>query len=181
MPGDIKVLDVNNDGKITADDDRMVVGTIRPDFSFGLNNTVSFMNFDLSAFLYGRLGQTIRSEASGNYKIDGRENGPLVDYWTPENPTNDHPRPDKNKNQNSTYMSTLYYVDGSFVKIKNITLGYTLPASVTSKFGVGSLRVYSTMRNYFTFSGMTPYDPERGGSLAFPMTRQLLFGLNVNF
>ncbi len=181
MPGDIKVLDVNNDGKITADDDRVVVGTLRPDFSFGLNNTVSFLNFDLSAFLYGRIGQTIRSEASGNYKIDGRENGPLVDYWTPENPTNDHPRPDKNKNQNSTYMSTLYYVDGAFVKIKNITLGYTVPAALSGKFGIGNIRVYGTLRNYFTFSGMNPYDPERGGSVSFPMTRQMIFGLNVNF
>lgn len=181
VPGDIKVLDVNNDGKITADDDRVVVGTLRPDFSFGLNNTVSFLNFDLSAFLYGRMGQTIRSEASGNYKIDGRENGPLVDYWTPENPTNDHPRPDKNKNQNSSYMSTLYYVDGSFVKIKNITLGYTVPAALSGKFGIGNLRVYGTLRNYFTFSGMNPYDPERGGSISFPMTRQMIFGLNVNF
>jgi TonB-linked SusC/RagA family outer membrane protein len=180
-PGDIKVLDVNNDGKITADDDRLVVGTLRPDFSFGLNNTFSFWNFDLSAFLYGRVGQLIRSEASGNYKIDGRENGPLVDYWTPENPTNAHPRPDKNKNQNSSYMSTLYYTDGSFVKLKNVTLGYTVPAALSSRFGIGTLRIYSTLRNYFTFSGMQPYDPERGGSLSFPMTRQMIFGLNVNF
>jgi TonB-linked SusC/RagA family outer membrane protein len=181
VPGDIKVLDVNNDGKITAEDDRLVVGTPRPDFSFGLNNTVSFLNFDLSAFLYGRVGQMIRSEASGNYKIDGRENGPLVDYWTPENPTNSHPRPDKDKTQNSSYMSTLYFVDGTFMKIKNITLGYTVPTSLSSRYGIGSLRVYGTMRNYFTFSKMAPYDPERGGSLAFPMTRQLVFGLNVNF
>jgi hypothetical protein len=123
----------------------------------------------------------IRSEASGNYKIDGRENGPLVDYWTPENPTNSHPRPDKNKNQNSAYMSTLYYVDGSFLKIKNVTLGYTLPGSLTERAGIGSIRLYSTLRNYFTFSKMEPYDPERGGSLAFPMTKQLIFGLNVNF
>lgn len=181
LPGDIKVQDVNNDGKITADADRVVVGTIRPDFSYGLNNTITFLNFDLSAFLYGRKGQTISSEASGNYKIDGRENGPLVDYWTPTNPTNDHPRPDKNKNQNSSYMSTLYYVNGSFLKIKNITLGYTLPASVNKGMHISNLRVYTTMRNYFTFSKMSPYDPERGGSLAFPMTKQWIFGLNANF
>ncbi|MCC6460865.1 MAG: TonB-dependent receptor [Saprospiraceae bacterium] len=181
VPGDIRVQDVNNDGKITAEADRVVVGTPRPDFSFGLNNTISFLGFDLSAFLYGRKGQMIRSEASGNYKIDGRENGPLVDYWTPENPTNSHPRPDKNKNQNSAYMSTLYYADGSFAKIKNITLGYTIPASITDRAHIANLRVYSTLRNFFTFSKMNPYDPERGGSLSFPMTKQLIFGLNVNF
>ncbi len=59
------------------------------------------MNFDLTALVYGRIGQTILNEASGNYKISGLENGVLVDYWTPLNPTNSHPRPDKDKTGNS--------------------------------------------------------------------------------
>ncbi|MEA5403824.1 TonB-dependent receptor [Arcicella sp. DC2W] len=181
VPGDIRVQDVNNDGKITPDADRMVVGTPRPNFNLGVNNNFSYKNFDLSVFFFAREGQMIRSEASGNYKIDGRENGPKVDYWTPENPTNNHPRPDMNKNQNSSFMSTLYYVDGSFLKIKNISLGYEIPSKISSKWGISKIRVYTTMRNYFTFSKLAPYDPERGGSLAFPMTKQLIFGLNVNF
>lgn len=178
-PGDIRVRDQNGDGAITPEDDRVVVGTPRPDFNFGLNNEFSYRNFNLSVFLYGREGQTIRSEASGNYKIDGRENGPLVDYWTPENPTNSHPRPDMNKNQNSRFMSTLYYVDGSFLKIKNITLGYNFTG--LDKYKIQNLRLYGTLRNFFTFSGLSPYDPERGGSISFPMTKQVVFGLNVNF
>jgi hypothetical protein len=181
VPGDIRVLDVNNDGKITADADRLVVGTSRPDFTIGFNNNISYKNFDLSIFTMMRQGQIIRNEASGNYKIDGRENGPKVDYWTPENPTNSHPRPDFNKNLNSSYMSTLYYEDGSFLKIKNITLGYELPSELSNKWGISRIRVYTTMRNYFTFSKLAPYDPERGGSLSFPMTKQLIFGVNVNF
>ena len=181
VPGDIRVLDVNNDGKITADADRLVVGTSRPDFTIGFNNNISYKNFDLSIFTMMRQGQIIRNEASGNYKIDGRENGPKVDYWTPENPTNSHPRPDFNKNLNSSYMSTLYYEDGSFLKIKNITLGYELPSELSNKWGISRIRVYTTMRNYFTFSKLAPYDPERGGSLSFPMTKQLIFGVNVSF
>ncbi|MFV8465057.1 TonB-dependent receptor [Flavobacterium sp. LB1P62] len=181
IPGDIKVKDQNNDGKITATDDRVVVGTPRPDFNFGLSNEFSYKNFKLSVFLLGRKGQTIRNEASGNYKIDGRENGPVVDYWTPENPTNSHPRPDINKNQNSTYMSTLYYADGSFVKIKNITFDYTLKGSKIEKLKIENIRFYSSLLNYFTFSKLKPYDPERGGSISFPMTKQLIFGMNVNF
>lgn len=180
-PGDIRVADINNDGRITAVDDRVIVGTERPKYTFGINNLVQYRNFDLTAFVYGRMGQTIRSEASGNYKISGLENGPIVDYWTPENPTNSHPRPDKDKTSNSAFMSTLYYVNGSFVKIRDITLGYSIPATAMQRLRLSRLRFYATLKNFFTFSDMAPYDPERGGSLAFPMTRQVVFGLNVNF
>jgi len=180
-PGDIKVLDVNKDGKIDATNDRIIVGTPRPKYSLGLNNKIAYKGFDLSAFLYARVGQTIMSEASGNYKISGLENGPKVDYWTPENPTNAHPRPDKNKNSNSAYMSTLYYVDGSFLKIRDITIGYSVPSYLLDQIGISKVRLYSTFNNFFTFSKMKPYDPERGGSISFPMTRQVVFGVNVSF
>ncbi|HKG69474.1 MAG TPA: hypothetical protein VKA92_11445 [Segetibacter sp.] len=109
------------------------------------------------------------------------EKGPVVDYWTPENPTNSHPRPDKNKTANSAYMSTLYYADGSFVKIRDITLGYAVPASAIEKISLSRVRFYATLKNFFTFSHIQPYDPERGGSLSFPMTKQVVFGLNVTF
>lgn len=181
-PGDIKVQDVGNTGTITADKDRMIVGTPRPKYSFGLNNNFSYKKFDLSVFLYARVGQTISSEASGNYKINGMGNGPVVDYWTPENPTNDHPRPDKNKTSNSAYMSTLYYVDGSFLKIRDINLGYDLTSiPFLKKINVSKLRIYTSLKNFFTFSHMGPYDPEGNGSISFPMTKQIIFGLNVNF
>jgi TonB-linked SusC/RagA family outer membrane protein len=180
-PGDIQVKDINNDNKITAADDRVIVGTARPKYTFGINNNVQFRNFDLTAFVFGRMGQTIQNEASGNYKISGLENGPVVDYWTPENPTNSHPRPNKDKNSNSAFMSTLYYADGSFVKIRDITLGYSVPASAIQRYSLSRIRVYATLKNFFTFSNMNPYDPERGGSISFPMTKQVVFGLNVNF
>lgn len=180
-PGDIQVRDFNNDGKITAVDDRVIVGTERPKYTFGINNNLQYHNFDLTVFVFGRMGQTIRSEASGNYKISGLENGPVVDYWTPENPTSSHPRPDKDKTSNSAFMSTLYYVDGSFVKIRDISLGYAVPENVIQKIRLTRLRFYTTLKNFFTFSDMRPYDPERGGSISFPMTKQVVFGLNVSF
>lgn len=181
LPGDIKVEDVDGDENISAEKDRKIVGTIRPDFVLGFNNYLSYKGFDLSVFMYARVGQTIQSEASGNYKINGMENGPKVDYWTPENPTNSHPRPDKDKNLQSAYMSTLWYQDGSFLKIRDVTLGYTFPTNLLNSVGISNLRVYGTLKNFFTFSHMGPYDPERGGSISFPMTRQVVFGVNLNF
>lgn len=178
-PGDIKVLDVNNDQKITADD-RIIVGSARPKYTFGLNNTWEYQHLDLTVFLYGRVGQTILNEASGNYKINGLENGPAVDYWTPDNPTNDHPRPDKDKTSNSAFMSTLYYANGSFLKVRDITLGYTLPAAFAGRVGMSKIRFYGTMKNFFTFSHIGSYDPERGGALSFPITKQVVFGLNLS-
>ncbi len=178
-PGDIRVRDQNGDGVITPDD-RTIIGSTVPDYTLGFNNRISFKGIDLNVFVYARQGQTITSEAAGSYKIDGLENGPLVDYWTPENPTNAYPRPDAGTSRASTqYYSTLQYVDGSFWKIRDITLGYNLPDSVLENLKVSKLRFYATAKNYFVFSGMDPYDPERGGNLSFPMTRQMVFGLNL--
>lgn len=177
-PGDIKVADV--DGvKGISDADRVIVGSVRPKWTASMNNHFSYKNFDLSVFLYARYGQTIESEADGNYKINAIENTARVDYWTPENPTNSHPRPDNNKNANSLYMSTLYYKDGSFLKIRDITLGYTIPRNVLHHTPFSSVRIYSTLKNFFTFSHLGNYDPERGGSMSFPMMRQATFGINV--
>jgi hypothetical protein len=67
------------------------------------------------------------------------------------------------------------------VKVRDITLGYTLPSKLTSRIQLSRLRIYSTMKNYFTFSEIAPYDPERGGSFSEPMTKQWIFGINVDF
>lgn len=177
--GEIKVKDQNGDGIITPDD-RTILGSNVPKFNLGVNNRVSYKGIDLSVFVFARQGNMIVSEANGSYKIDARENGPRVDYWTPENPTNAYPRPNAGTSTgNSRYFSTLRYADGSFVKIRDITLGYNLPQQILDKLSVSRLRVYATAKNYFVWSDLGGYDPERGGSLSFPMTRQLLFGVNI--
>ncbi len=179
-PGDIKVADVNGDGEITPDD--RVIYSQRPDVTLGFNNSFKYKDFDLSIFLYARLGQWISYEYNSSYRINAQENGANVDYWTPENPTNAFPRPDKNKSYNQVmYYSTLQYEKGSFLKIRDITLGYTLPKSLLKKIKIQKLRVYCTAKNFFTFSGIDNYDPEAGGSISFPMTKQLVFGLNLEF
>ncbi len=178
--GEIRVRDHDGDGVITPDD-RVILGSNVPKFNLGVNNRFSYKGLELSVFVFARQGNMIISEANGSYKIDARENGPRVDYWTPENPTNAYPRPNAGTSTgNSRYFSTLRYADGSFVKVRDITLGYNLPATILEKLSISRLRIYATAKNYFVWSDLGGYDPERGGNLSFPMTRQLLFGINVD-
>jgi TonB-dependent starch-binding outer membrane protein SusC len=178
-PGDVKVADLNNNGKIDPAD-RATFSRV-PKYSFGFNNNFSYRNFDLGVFVYGRIGQFINYEYNaGGYKPSALENGSNIDYWTPENPTNAFPRPNSSySTTNYLFQSTLGYVDGSFVKIRDISLGYNLPEALLKRAGVGKIRIYSTLQNYFVFSNMKDYDPERGGDLSFPLPKQLIFGVNV--
>ncbi len=97
--------------------------------------------------------------------LPGRENGAVVNYWTPENPSNDFPHPRTSSSFAALpYSSTLAYVDGSFLKIRNISLGYNLPKPFLSKYGVNGMRIYVTGKNLFTFSKIDNYDVERGGA-----------------
>ena len=95
-PGRIKIKDQNKDGSIDNDNDRVILGSETPDFVMGLNNTFKYKNFDLRVFMYWRQGQMLHSEANGygSYRIQG-DPGIKVNYWTPENPTNEFPRPEK--------------------------------------------------------------------------------------
>lgn len=176
--GDIKVADMNNDGIITTDD--RIIYSQRPKVTFGINNSFNYKGVDLSVFIYARLGQWIDYNYNTTYRINAAENGANVNYWTPENPCNDFPRPDKSKSYNQVqYYSTLKYEKGSFWKICDITLGYTLQGIWAKRLGLNKLRAYVTAKNFLTFSQIENYDPEAGGSISFPMTKQLVFGLNV--
>ena len=178
LPGEIKVKDQNGDGKIDAVNDRVILGTSRPKWSGGLDNTFRYKGFDLNIFVYARVGQMISSDRAARFDQQGIGNSTAgLDYWTPENPTNAYPRP--NKNGGLKYLSTLAYQDGSFGRIRNITLGYNVPAGVLPKM-VHGVRVYVTGKNLFTFTKLN-YDPERGGGESYPMTKLYVAGLNVNF
>lgn len=179
-PGEIKVEDIDKNGKIDIED--RVKFKQRPDFTLGMNNTFVYKDFDLSIFAYARIGQYIDYTYYRSYKAQGLENGAAVNYWTPENPSNDFPRPDASVVQTSRlYFSTLGVVKGSFIKIKNINFGYNLPKDLIGKWHINNLRLYVTGQNLFTFSKLKDYDPERGGGESFPMTRQIVFGLNLDF
>jgi TonB-dependent starch-binding outer membrane protein SusC len=179
-PGDVKVADMNGNGTVDPGD-RTTFSQV-PKFSAGINNHFEYKSFDLSVFVFARLGQFINYEYNASaYKPSALENSSNVDYWTPENPTNAFPRPNSSySTTNYLYQSTLGYVDGSFLKIRDVSLGYNLPSALTRKLGLGKVRVYSTLQNYFTFSKLKDYDPERGGNLSFPLVKQMIFGVNID-
>ncbi|MFY7910007.1 MAG: TonB-dependent receptor [Emticicia sp.] len=179
LPGEIKVKDQNGDGKIDAVNDRIILGNPRPKWSGGFDNTLKYKGFDLNFFVYARIGQMINSSRSARFDQQGVGNSTTgIDYWTPENPTNDYPRP--NKNGGLKYLSTLGYEDGSFARIRNVTLAYTFGSKILKTSFIKSVRLYATGKNLLTWSKQN-YDPERGGGESFPMTKLYIFGLNANF
>ncbi|MEM9833384.1 MAG: TonB-dependent receptor, partial [Bacteroidota bacterium] len=134
LPGEIKIKDQNGDGTITPDD-RVVIGTDLPDIMGGLTNSFDYKGFSFSFFFYYRLGHTIRSRFhDSNNSLFARYNNLDVDYWTVDNPTNAFPRPNQNQ-ESARNASSMSYFDGSYVKLRNVTLGYTFPESMTSKLG----------------------------------------------
>ena len=179
-PGDIKVEDVNNDGQITPEEDRMIIGQRTPKLTLGFNNRFQYKDWTLDVFLYGRFGHTVVNNFKRGFIRSGWQNQSVYDYWTPTNPTNDMPRPLYGDN-NPLYASTLGYENGDFVKIKDVTLAYNVPLKWISKIGLTRLRVYGSMKNFFTFSGVSDYDPEGQGSIYYPMTKEMVFGVNVAF
>jgi TonB-dependent starch-binding outer membrane protein SusC len=180
-PGDIKVADLNSDKRITATDDRTVVGSAVPKYSFGFSNDFKLGSFDLNVYVFGRIGQMFTSDYANKFEPNAIENGANVNYWTPENPTNDYPRPNVNLSRAALpFATTLGYLDGSFVKIRNITLGYNLPSTFAKRLGISNLRVYVSAKNYFSFAKVKDYDPEGSGSFDRPLTKLLLTGLNID-
>ncbi len=183
-PGEIKVRDVNGDNKITADD-RVILGTPRPTWQGGMTHRFAYKDFDFSFFVFGQFGNTIISNLheGGPINLFGRYNSLDVDYWTPNNPTNAYPRPNQNQ-ESPIYASTLRYFDGSFVKIRNINLGYNVPSALTDKVKLGTVRLYATAQQPFIISsyvrdykGIDPEFPRQDT----PSYSQYLLGLNVKF
>ena len=160
-PGEIKLNDLNGDGVITPDD-RKILGTDVPDLYGGFNNKFSFKGVDLGIFFVYRLGQTVQSNFNaGNNSLFGRYNNLDVDYWTIDNPTNANPRPNENQ-ESPRNGSTLTYFDGGFIKLRNVSLGYSLPESITEKLGMEKLRFSISGQNLFFITDFPTYDPEVG-------------------
>lgn len=179
--------------------DRTIVGQIDPKWNAGFQNTFYFKGFDLNIFLVARWGQMVNNSLLGWF---GRESMPeTYNYWTPDNPTNDFPRyylQRSTKYSDPIQTASLTVVDGSYWKIKNITLGYELPKTVCSKVGLSKVRLYGTVYNAFIFTKshlLKNIDPE-GGSMntaseplaavgqtgdSFPLYRTMVFGINVSF
>lgn len=184
FPGEIKLEDVNNDGKIDLTNDRKVIGNDVPKAYGGLTNRLTYKGIDLSFFFYYRLGFMINSQFSNDQAtMQGRYNNLNIDYWTVDNPTNAYPRPNKNQ-ENITYGSSMNYVEGGFIKLRNITLGYTLPGSIASKLKMTHLRVFTSAQNPIIWSKYKMFDPERVGNVTsgeMPSYQLFLGGIEIGF
>ena len=211
-PGQIKVEDVNNDGKIDASD-RVVVGSRQPKFEAGLTNRFRFKGFDMTIVALTRVGATVVDPYSfgPNYYATntGRRNQLNFDYWTPTNPSNEYPQPDQSTRPNEwpTYGSTLGYHSGTFIKVRSIDLGYTIPAAWAKSAFMSSARIYIQVQNpliwakdaYFqrnkaidpdALSYSSRFDTTNGVAAAnigfqggnnYPVTRSFIAGINLGF
>jgi hypothetical protein len=126
----------------------------------------------------------IRSQFSnGQATMQARYNNLKVDYWTIDNPTNDYPRPNKNQ-ENITYGSSLQYFDGGFIKLRNITLGYSLPQSLISRLHMTKFRVYAQAQNPLVWSDYDLFDPEDANDVTsgeMPSNQMFLGGVEISF
>ena len=188
QPGDIRYVDVNGDNKIDADD-RTKIGDPFPDFTLGWNFALNVSDFDISVFTYASVGNDIYRgyERGLNYT---NKFASVLNRWTGPGTSTTEPRYAFVDSNNNARASDRYVEDGSFIKIKNIQVGYNFPLGEVSSFS--SIRVYALAKNAFTFTEYTGYDPEisNGGSPVldtgvdrgtYPSPRIVSLGLNLKF
>ena len=200
-PGDVRFVDFNGDGKIT-DDDRQYAGSPFPDLSFGIRGNVEWKGFDLGLFFDGMVGNKIynytRARMESMNEITNFSTS-VLNAWTEQNRNTDMPRfVQGGENLNHRRVSDRWIEDGSFLRLKTLEFGYTLPQEWMSKIRVKNLRVYTAMDNLFTITGYTGYTPDlgqnddqNGGGDStmsrgcdhgrFPLARTITFGLQLNF
>jgi TonB-linked SusC/RagA family outer membrane protein len=196
-PGDIKFKDLNRDGTIN-DLDRTIIGKTIPDFSYGLSMEFYYSNFDLSLFFNGiqnvDLYNQYRSRAgmaAGDVTTkDENKLREVQDFWTPENHTNSQTRIALNDDNINSRISSWWIESGSYFKLRNLQLGYTIPSNITGRLNVESLRIYIGGSNLFTITKYKGYDPEFSSTNplstnvdfgTYPVPRNFILGLNLNF
>jgi hypothetical protein len=188
-PGVFKFADLDDSGSIDGDD-RYFAGAAYPDFSYGLSFNASYKNFDLNVFaqgvqnnkLFNAVKRTTFSASGPSYnKLEG-----ILDAWSPENRNGKVPIISTSDDNGNFNASDFYIEDGSYLRLRNITLGYSLPKSITNKLKAGAIRMYATANNLFTVTKYSGFDPEIGMDNygldvgRYPQSRSFLFGLSVN-
>lgn len=193
QPGDPKYKNIaGNDDKIT-DEDRTVIGNGQPLHTGGLNNNFTYKNWDLNVFLQWSYGNDILNAnrlvfENTSSKKNANQFASYTNRWTPENPYSDMPRAQA---KGSEVYSSLYVEDGSYLKLKNISIGYIFPKRVLKSVGINSLRMYLAAENIATWTSYSGSDPEvstRHGVLtpgfdwsAYPRSFNASFGINISF
>ena len=176
-PGDIKIWD-NGDKKIT-EADRKILGSTSPKFIASMVNSISYKGFDFSIFLYASVGAMLNNNIEYLNK-PGRANSIVIDYWTPTNPTNAYPRPSVD-NASPAYVKSLQYEKADFIRVRNITLGYTLPEKLLKKIRARKIRVYLSANNPFVITGFSGIDPEGARGYTAPSASTWMGGVNLSF
>ncbi|MEI8084612.1 MAG: TonB-dependent receptor [Paludibacter sp.] len=183
--GDARFIDQNGDGKID-DADRVDIGNNFPKISYGFNVSLDWKGVDLQVFLQGVAGNQIYNAARERLEGKGEEatlSTAMRDVWTVTNPSGSIPNP--YGSTNNMLVSSRFIEDGSYLRLKNVQLGYTIPKSITEKVGMSRLRVYVSGNNVLTFTKYTGYDPEVGNRGVdygnYPQSRTFLVGANINF
>ncbi len=187
QPGDIRYVDVNNDGTINGED-RTEIGNPFPDFTIGWNVGFDYKNIDFLVFTYASVGADMYRAYERNLNYTNRFAGTL-DRWTGEGTSNNEPRVTFVDTNNNRRASDRYIEDGSFVKIKNIQFGYSLPESFYNKSGLTKVRFYGQVKNAITFTNYSGYDPEISSGVLdtgidrgyYPQPRIWSLGVNVKF
>ncbi len=203
-PGDIRFKDVNGDGTIDGDD-RVVLGDPFPDITYGISLDGNYKNFDLTILFTGVSGNEIFNAT--RYYLDGaaqlsNAGTAVLNRWTPTNPSTTQPRAVLNDPNDNARVSNRYVEDGSYFRLKNTSLGYSLPSSTLQNIAGGSItkfRIYISAQNLFTITNYSGYDPEVGPSLGigavtgdqnselgvdrgqYPLSRSFVAGLQITF
>ena len=181
-PGDIHFIDQDNNGEINADD-RVIRGSGYPDWTGGISNNFSYKNFDFSFFVTAEQGGLINNDYMQRVmeNLIGRFNIPVVDYWTPQNPSNTIPRPSI---EQRAHKDVLAIQDGSYVRIHNVTLGYRLPSSLVQRIRSQRARIFLTVQNPYVFTSkdFIGHDPDGAyEEYDSPAYRTILGGINISF
>ncbi|RPE05901.1 TonB-dependent receptor [Chitinophaga lutea] len=191
-PGDQLYRDFNGDGVITETDDRRVIGNAQPKFLGGVTNNFAYKGVELNVFFQGSYGNQLFNQNRQQLEIlSGQQNVAVsaLDRWRPEKPSNVIPRAYEDP---ASVNSDRFVEDASYLRLKALTLGYTLPGSVTSKARLGAVKFYFTAQNVFTWTQYSGYDPEVSRNEqntltqgidngVYPYSRSFTGGLNVTF
>lgn len=178
--GSVKFVDVDKNGRID-DNDRVVLGSSQPKFIYGFSTLLGWKRFDLSATFAGNYGNKVFNSLGRRLELTGDSYNvlaALTGSWTPQNPSNRYPNPELARS--TSLIDSRYVEDASYLKLRNLTLGYNIPLPATSPV---SLRVFATANNLFTITKYSGYDPEVSSGTdtgAYPAARSFIFGFEVS-
>ncbi|MEM7548836.1 MAG: TonB-dependent receptor [Bacteroidota bacterium] len=192
--GDVIFADLDNNG-IIDDDDRQIIGNALPDYIWGLTNTLNYKGVELIIFFQGVQGQDVYNAT--RFELENQsgftnQSTTVLDRWTPENTDGTLPRAVFGDPAGNNRASNRFVEDGSFIKLRELTIAYNLPTSILDKLSLSKAKIYAQGRNLFTITDYSGFDPEvsrdEGSTISpnidfgtFPQVRSIIFGINLSF